>query len=440
MKKILISVMIGLLPLTIMFGQPKFNETKQAVHFTARGGLPNFYNKIKNNETVRIAYFGGSITEQPGWRVHSRKALQEKFPNAKFEEIFAAIGGTGSQLGAFRLKYDVINKKPDLVFVEFAVNDLGEGRSSTSIRRSMEGIVRQIWKVNPQTDICFVYTFTKGHCPTKSKGIMVRSQSAMEDVADFYKIPTVDLSIEIVELVKTGKLELQIDPKGMRDVAGKSLHANSNILVDKAGKIPFSQDGVHPYPNTGHKLYNKALMSALDEIQKVGAKKYIHKLGKPMDKLCLENAKIVEPEKLKLKGGKKCEAKSPFKNKLPHNYVYEFCPKDEIEFKFKGTVCSAYVVIGNRCGSIEVEIDGKKQKDVMLFDGYCSWSRVGDRLLFTSEKEGIHTVKIRVSENKFDKREILFPHNKPKYDKNPKHFKDYSLILGGLLLCGDIVE
>ena len=433
-------MLVVVLQISAMFGQSKFNETKQAVHFTARGGLPNFYAKIKNNETVKIAYFGGSITEQPGWRVHSRKALQEKFPNAKFEEIFAAIGGTGSTLGAFRLQNDVIRKNPDLVFVEFAVNDLGEARSSKSIRRSMEGIVRQIWKANPYTDICFVYTFTKAHYATKSKGIMVRSQSAMEDVADFYKIPTIDFAIEIVELIKAGKLEMQVDPKGMKDVAGKSLNVNSNVAVDKNGRIPFSQDGVHPYPNTGHFLYNKALMSALEKIQKVKAKKYKHKLGKPIDELCLENAKIVEPEKLKLKGGKKYEAKSPFINKLPHNYVYEFSPKDEIEFKFRGTYCLAYVVIGNRSGSIEVEIDGKKQKDIMLFDGYCTWSRVGDRLIFQAETNGVHTVKIRVSENKFDKRKILFAHNKPKFDKNPKAFKDYNLILGGLLLCGDIVE
>ena len=97
-------------------------------------------------------------------------------------------------------------------------------------------------------------------------------------------------------------------------------------------------------------------------------------------------------------------------------------------------------MIGNRSGSIEVEIDGKKQKDIMLFDGYCTWSRVGDRLIFQAETNGVHTVKIRVSENKFDKRKILFAHNKPKFDKNPKAFKDYNLILGGLLLCGDIVE
>ena len=31
----------------------------------ARNGLPNFYFKCSNKKTVKVAYFGGSITAQP---------------------------------------------------------------------------------------------------------------------------------------------------------------------------------------------------------------------------------------------------------------------------------------------------------------------------------------------------------------------------------------
>ena len=48
--------------------------------------------------------------------------------------------------------------KPDLVFIEFALND--NGTEKGKIARSMEGIVRRILKSNPLTEIVFVYTIT----------------------------------------------------------------------------------------------------------------------------------------------------------------------------------------------------------------------------------------------------------------------------------------
>jgi acyl-CoA thioesterase I len=33
------------------------------------------------------------------------------------------IGGTGSQFAAFRLERDVFARKPDLVFIDFTIND-----------------------------------------------------------------------------------------------------------------------------------------------------------------------------------------------------------------------------------------------------------------------------------------------------------------------------
>ena len=120
----------------------------------AREGLPNFFAKIQNGDSIRVGYLGGSITAQPGWRVYSLEWMKDRFPQAEFIEINAAIGGTGSDFGVFRLHDHVLKFKPDLVFIEFAVND--GGAASEKIIRSMEGIVRQIWKNNPFISI-FIY-------------------------------------------------------------------------------------------------------------------------------------------------------------------------------------------------------------------------------------------------------------------------------------------
>ncbi|WP_286177263.1 SGNH/GDSL hydrolase family protein [Rhodopirellula sp. JC639] len=117
------------------------DSLREAVECHPRGGLPNFIAKAQAGETVHVAYLGGSITAAPGWRVQSRQWLQEQYPEATVNEIHAAIGGTGSDLGVFRLGRDVLQHHPDLLFVEFAVND--GGASPERIHKAMEGIVRQ---------------------------------------------------------------------------------------------------------------------------------------------------------------------------------------------------------------------------------------------------------------------------------------------------------
>jgi lysophospholipase L1-like esterase len=75
---------------------------------------------------VTVAYLGGSITAMNGWRNKTTDWLRTTYPGATFKEIHAAIGGTGSDLGVFRLGRDVLAHKPDLLFVEFATNDGGQ--------------------------------------------------------------------------------------------------------------------------------------------------------------------------------------------------------------------------------------------------------------------------------------------------------------------------
>ena len=38
------------------------SKLRDAVEFTPRSGLPNFFSKLDRGEDVTIAYFGGSIT------------------------------------------------------------------------------------------------------------------------------------------------------------------------------------------------------------------------------------------------------------------------------------------------------------------------------------------------------------------------------------------
>ena len=77
MKKIL----LGILSLFSVFGAvraagPDAPALRESVPFTVREGLPATAAKLDAGEPVTIAYFGGSITEQNGWRIQSAELLK----------------------------------------------------------------------------------------------------------------------------------------------------------------------------------------------------------------------------------------------------------------------------------------------------------------------------------------------------------------------------
>ena len=67
---------------TMASASPDLPETlRPLAESNARLGMPNLLEKLKAGEPVKIAYLGGSITAQNGWRVLSRNLIQRIFPN-----------------------------------------------------------------------------------------------------------------------------------------------------------------------------------------------------------------------------------------------------------------------------------------------------------------------------------------------------------------------
>jgi sialidase-1 len=87
-------------------------------------GLKNSPIKFIRNRKGKIAFLGGSITHNPGWRDSVSNYIGDRFVNTPFEFINAGIPSMGSTPSAFRLEKDVLSKgEIDLLFLEAAVND-----------------------------------------------------------------------------------------------------------------------------------------------------------------------------------------------------------------------------------------------------------------------------------------------------------------------------
>ena len=378
---------------------------------------------------MRVGYLGGSITAQNGWRVKSLAHFQSLHPKAKLTEINAAIGGTGSDLGVFRVQQDVLNHKPDLLFVEFAVND--GGAPPEQIYRCMEGIVRQTWRALPECDVCFVYTVTAALVPPLLEAKFQRSASAMELVADHYGIPSVHLALEVAKLAKEGKLEWKAPlPKTPEEKAA---------LGDK---FVFAPDGVHPHPETGHELYARALERSIPMIDAASKAKGARKLPEPFIAANFENAKLVPISSAQLGEGFVAldRVKDPlarsFAERLP-NLHRATKPGTELTFKFKGTNCAIYDVIGPDSGQVIVTLDDQPPKVMLRFDPYSTYHRLARLPVGTDLPDTLHRVKIEIHPDQPDKAKILAVQKKT-IDK-PERFNGTAFYPGAILLVGEMV-
>ena len=138
-----------------------------------------------------------------GYRVMVEEDLRRRFPETEFTFVNAGISSTCSTTGAHRLTRDVLSTRPDLLFVEFAVNDDQDAsHPERECRRGMEGILRQARVANSALDIVVTHFVNPPMLELlKQKKIPV-SSGAHEAVAAHYGVSTIDLAREVVNRLK----------------------------------------------------------------------------------------------------------------------------------------------------------------------------------------------------------------------------------------------
>jgi lysophospholipase L1-like esterase len=406
---------------------------RDAVECNVRRGLPNVFAKWWAGKPVRVGYLGGSITAQNGWRPKTLAWFNQQHPNSTSVEINAAIGGTGSDLGVFRLRQDVLDHKPDLLFVEFAVND--GGSPTDRILKAMEGIVRQTWRADPTTDICFVYTLTEGMLGDLDAGKFPHAASVMEQVADRYGIPSIHMGLEVAHLHRATKL-----------IFTGQLPKTDADRFALNGTIVFSPDGVHPYETTGHELYLAAIKRSFAQIEQAGVAPGPHTLPQPLVADNWEQAKLVPLSAVSLsQDWRKLEPSEDRKADEYRRYLPGLWKANRagasMTIRFKGTSLLVYDLLGPDCGQVSVQVDNLPAYAVSRFDAYCLYHRLGVLPVADSVPFGVHTVCLRILPDQPDKLKILHQRkeNAAIATLDPKVYNDTAWYAGAILLVGDLI-
>jgi len=110
--------------------------------------LKNSIQKLTSGEPLRIIALGDSLTQ--GWMVRKgyldfmAEMLERRFPDCTVSILNRGIPGDTAEGGLFRLREDVLDDDPDLVFIQFALNDAFTGVPPAQFKNTVRTIVDHI--------------------------------------------------------------------------------------------------------------------------------------------------------------------------------------------------------------------------------------------------------------------------------------------------------
>lgn len=358
-------------------------QIQSSAYHIVRNNLEESFHKFSRGKKARVAFLGGSITYNPGWRDSTSAFIQKEFPASQFEFIAAGIPSMGSTPGAFRLERDILSKgKIDLLFVEAAVNDPTNGRSSIEQIRAMEGIIRHARKENPEIDIITMYFVDPDKMATYNKGEIPEVIQNHEKVAAHYQVSSINLAKEVTDRINAGEFSWKEDFKDL-----------------------------HPSP-FGQEIYYQSIEAFLNSCWTLGnssAKNSIAKqLPAKLDEYCYDKGKLISIDRAEILDGwqvtknwKPNKGEGTRQGYVDVPMLIGDNPGGHLKLKFRGRAIGLAVAAGPDAGMIEYSIDKADFKKLDLFTRWSShlhlpWYYVLDAEL----SHGNHTLIIKISDEK----------------------------------------
>lgn len=195
-----------------------------------KGNLYRLIHVMQNTargKSVTIGFLGGSITQgclsstpETCYAYLVYKWWCERFPASHITYLNAGIGGTSSQFGVARADSDLLAKEPDLIIVEFSVND----DNNEHFLETYEGLIRKLYRSKSRPAVLIVNSvrYDNGE----------NAQAQHLRIGRKYDIPCVSMKPCLYEKILDGTFT-------SRDITEDDLHPNdlghrlmSEVIID----------------------------------------------------------------------------------------------------------------------------------------------------------------------------------------------------------------
>ena len=354
--------------------------------------------RAKNGEDITVAYIGGSITQGAGATPINTECYAYKsfcrfadLTGAKenVHYVKAGVGGTPSELGMIRFDRDVRHgeKDPDVVVVEFAVNDEGDETKGDCY----ESLVRKILKLDSKPAVILLFSVFADDYNLQDRLMPVGYQ---------YDLPMISL----------------------KNAVTPQFYDKENRIISKN---QYFYDIYHPC-NLGHTIMADCIANLFREVEKADFEsvadnteellKKAPAIGNTFDDVKLLDKKDTYDKAVINCGGftetddvlqsVEMNLDLDFTKQFPYNWMYDGTKGCRGSFEMTIT-CKSLVLVFKDSGETdaakaEVYVDGNW---VRTADPYVNgWLHCNPLVIIKGSESKEHTVRIQVSEGDEEKK------------------------------------
>jgi acyl-CoA thioesterase I len=159
-------------------------------------------NLVFHGHSVPSGYLtGGIITTLGSYPMQVLKNVTEQYKTAMVNVIKTSIGGENAEQGEKRFKTEVLSYKPDVLFIDYALNDRKNGleKSKTAwesmIKQALEAKVKVVL-LTPTPDL--IEDIKNENSPLAQHSNQIRA------LAKQYQIPVIDSYLTFKKMVENG--------------------------------------------------------------------------------------------------------------------------------------------------------------------------------------------------------------------------------------------
>ncbi len=323
--------------------------------------------KAEKGEKITVATIGGSITQGTAASTNALcysslffKWWQDKFPSAEIETVNAGIGGTNSYLGVSRADSELLSYSPDVVIVEFSVNDTDKVMN----KYSYDSLVRKILRADNNPAVILLFT-------TQENGASL--QDIHKEIGAAYDLPMLSYREIVYPEVKAGNLDWKT----------------------------ISPDNIHPN-DAGHKIIGDMLGRYLDETYE---KRNDFSDPTPFDTAAYtsdmyKDAKLYFPSDITADSmeGFSVGTNKVYPDKYPENWVTEAGGSFSFTAECQTMGLFYLCTTDGKGGKYEVFVDGER-RGVIDSDFSGGWGNYGaTHPIFMDKEKASHTFEIKAAE------------------------------------------
>lgn len=364
--------------------------------------------KARAGKEVTLAFIGGSITQGAGavpihtecYAYKSYQLFQKRFArNNNVRFIKAGVGGTPSELGMIRFDRDVLREgeQPDLVVIEFAVNDEGDETKGDCY----ESLVRKVLKLPWRPAVVLLFSVFANDW---------NLQERLQPVGRQYDLPMVSI-LDAVTPQFSGKEQKRVITKNqffydmfhptnlghtimadcleyLMEVCDTSDHARVDSFRQGMTEEEVLEQCLHGEPAIGNSFEKVKLLDRRDgyegaSMREGGFDATDHELQ------CVEMDQdlCTTPE-------------------FPYNWMYDGTKPDRAFFELTITCRALFLIFKDSgevdAGTADVLVDGEFR---FTADPHVNnWLHCNAVLVFQEKETAAHTVRIQMSGENLDKK------------------------------------